>query len=273
VPAPAVAAYRYGLYSAAAVVDPADTREFWAGVEFEPLCARVPASTTAGDATAGHGGKTLPEGVDVAQATPLRLVTGVSANLPGRDDLLERARQQLAVSEQQSLERYAWSGAAGNRPRLADPATPVLAGSDTAAVTLPHAVGVLEEFLADRVGGLGVIWAPRWTAGYWSQLSVNRVDGPRVVAPLGDPIVFASVPGVGPGPDGTQAGGGEAWLYATGPVMVRRSPISMPPDLASALDRRTNEVFALAERHYTVGWGCAVAAVRVALPDGSSAPQ
>ena len=84
-----------------------------------------------------------------------------------------------------------------------------------------------------------------------------------MVAPRGDPIVFAQTTGVGPG--GAAPGDDEAWLYATGPVMVRRSMVFLPK-LPEALDRKDNEVFAVAERFYTVGWSCTTAAVKVKLP-------
>ena len=84
-----------------------------------------------------------------------------------------------------------------------------------------------------------------------------------MIAPLGDPIVFAHTSGRGP--DGLDPAAGTAWLYATGPVMVRRSAM-VGPRLAEAHDRTTNDVFAIVERFYIVGWSCGAAAVSVQLP-------
>jgi hypothetical protein len=264
VAAPGTSPYRYGLFSAAAVVDPADQREFHGGVQWEPVCVDAPAPTTpAAPSDPDRPEKALPDGVSYAHAGVIRLYAGLTDRSVGRDDLLERARQTLGLVEQQSLEHYAWTGESGTTPFLADPDTPVLAGSDTAPVALETGVGLLEAFITDRTGVLGALWAPRWTAGWLTSKGLAQPENPRLVAPLGNPIVFAQTTGVGPG--GAAPGDGQVWLYATGPVMVRRSAVVLPR-LAEALDRSSNSVFAVAERFYTVGWSCAVAAVKVNLP-------
>lgn len=255
VPAPATAPYRHGLFSAAALVDPADQREFHAGVQWEPNLADSPAPFTS--AAASHPdrpAKTVPGGVTVAQAGPvIRLYTGLEADLVGREDHVERARARLGLIEQQSLEHYAWTGGAGNRPRLADPATPVLGG---APVPMANGIGRLEEWISDQTGVLGVIWAPRWLAGTLAERLLVRPDSQRMIAPLGDPVIFAHAPGTGPA--GVAPAAGTAWLYATGPVMVRRSAV-LGPRLEQAHDRTTGTVFAIVERFYTVGWALAAA--------------
>jgi hypothetical protein len=266
VAAPGTTPYRYGLFSAAAVVDAADQREFLAGVQWEPQCVDAPAPTTPAanpDPDGDPAAMMLPGGVPLVQAGVIRLYAGLTGQAAGRDDLLERARQALGLVEQQSLEHYVWTGDAGTSPALADAGTSVLAGTAATPVPLPQGVGLLEAFLADRTGSLGVLWAPRWLSGWFATGRLVRVDGPRLAGPLGNPLVFAQTTGVGPG--GAPAGAGEAWLYATGAVMVRRSTVLLPR-LADVLDRTDNEVFAVAERFYTVGWSCAVAAVKVKLP-------
>lgn len=263
VTAPASPPYRYGLFSASAVLDPADSREFVAGVQWEQVCLDAPAPTVLEQAAGTRVPKTLDADVSVQFAgPPIRLYTGFTSVLPGREDLLERAREKLTLIEQQSLEHYAWTGEAGNRPRLADEATEVL-GRPGAAVSVTAGVGLLEAFVSDRTGVIGVLWAPRQMGAFLAGAQLLRVEGPRLVAPLGNPVVFAHTSGIGP--DGQAPGVDEAWLYATGPVQVRRGPVFLPT-LPQALSRVDNEVFALAERSYTVGWGCAQAAVKVRVP-------
>lgn len=263
VTAPASPPYRYGLFSASAVVDPADSREFVAGVQWEQVCLDAPAPTVLDPAGGDRPPKTLDDDLSVRYAgPPIRLYTGFTSVLPGREDLLERAREKLTLIEQQSLEHYAWTGEAGNRPRLADDATVVL-GPPGRPVSVTAGVGLLEAFISDRTGVIGVLWAPRHTASFLTDAQLLRVEGPRLVGPLGNPVVFAHTSGVGP--DGQVPGVGEAWLYATGPVQVRRGPVFLPT-LPQALSYVDNSVFALAERSYTVGWGCAQAAVRVRVP-------
>ncbi|MBL6280161.1 hypothetical protein JMF97_28765 [Micromonospora fiedleri] len=264
VDAPAATPYRYGLFSAAAVVDSVDQREFQAGVEWEPQCVDAPAPTnTAAASDPDRAAMELPDGVPLVQSQVIRLYTGLAGVLPGRPDLLDRARRAVGLVEQQSLEHYVWTGDDGTTPHLAAASTPVLAGSEVAPVALETGVGLLEAHLAEKAGVLGVLWAPRWTAGWFVSMSLTRLEGPRLVGPLGNPVVFAQTTGVGPGDAVPEPG--EAWLYATGPVMVRRSAVFVPR-LPEALDRKSNEVFAVAGRFYTVGWSCTVAAVKVKLP-------
>lgn len=260
VTAPVSAPYRYGLFSAAAVLDPADGREFVAGVQWEQVCLDAPAPVLLEDALGERAPMELDAELAVEQAgPPIRLFTGFVSALPGREDLLERAREKLTLIEQQSVEYYAWTGAAGNRPRLADESTEILAGV-AEPVGLVAGVGLLEAFVSDRTGSVGVLWAPRPAASSFAAAQVLRVEGARLVAPLGNPLVFAHTSGVGP--DGQVPGAGEAWLFATGPVMVRRGPVFLPA-LPEALSTVDNQVFAVAQRPYMVGWGCAQAAVKV----------
>ncbi|MEV0430421.1 hypothetical protein [Micromonospora sp. NPDC050495] len=264
VDAPATTPYRYGLFSAAVVVDPADQREFQAGVEWEPQCVEAPAPTSAAAASdPARAPMTVPDGVPNVKAGVVRLYAGLTGRSVARDDLLDRARRAMGAVEQQSLEHYVWTGEAGQAEFLAAAGTAVLANSGAAPVPLEKGVGLLEEHIGDKSGVLGAVWAPRWTAGWFAGKGLTRIEGPRQVAPLGNPLVFAQTTGVGPG--GAAPAVDEAWLYATGPVMVRRSAVFLPK-LPEALDRTDNEVFAVAERFYTVGWSCAVAAVKVKLP-------
>ncbi|MFF0467594.1 hypothetical protein ACFYPX_09245 [Micromonospora zamorensis] len=264
VEAPATMPCKYGLFSAAVVVDPADQREFQAGVEWEPQCVDSPAPTNLAAASdPDRAAMVLPDGVPSVQAAVIRLYAGLTGRSTARPDLLDRGRRALGLVEQQSLEHYVWTGEGGNATYLADAETEVLADSDAAPVPLETGVGLLEAHISDRAGVLGVLWAPRWTAGWFAEKGQSRIEGPRLVCPLGDPIVFAQTTGVGPG--GVAPAAGEAWLYGTGSVMVRRSAVYLPI-LDEALDRKDNEVFAVAERFYTVGWSCAAAAVKVKLP-------
>jgi hypothetical protein len=251
--------YRYGLFSAAAVVDVADVHELHSGVEWDTLCTGR-AAYTAADACASHDLGDLSRGIPQAQATPLRAYTGVRCDTVGAGQLLDRARALFAVAEQATVEYAAWTGTPGNHPRLADPSTEDLGSG--AAVPLTVGVGLLEDFLAARHGTTGLLWAHRRVAGFLAERNLLAADGPRRVAPAGTPLALVHTDGRGP--DGAPPAAGRAWLYATGPVLVRRGPIQLP-GLADVLDRDVNDVFAVAQRSYLVGWGCATAGVLVQL--------
>lgn len=180
VDAPATTPYRFGLFAAAAVVDPADQREFQAGVEWEPQCVDAPAPTSATAASdPERAPMALPDGVPSVKSAVIRLYVGLTGRSAARPDLLDRARRAMGQVEQQSLEHYVWTGEAGNVEFLAAADAEVLAGSDAAPVPLEEGVGRLEAHIADRAGVLGVLWAPRWTAGWFAGEGAARPDEGR----------------------------------------------------------------------------------------------
>ncbi|MGO4428326.1 cupin, partial [Streptomyces sp. MCAF7] len=71
---------------------------------------------------------------------------------------------------------------------------------------------------------------------------------------------------VGP-PDCTQAPAGEAWLYITGPIRIRREAPQIVPETDKESFRiTTNDRFVLAERSCVVEVACCeAAAIRVVL--------
>ena len=71
---------------------------------------------------------------------------------------------------------------------------------------------------------------------------------------------------VGP-PDCTVAEPGEAWLYATGPIRVRReSPVTVPTKPGESVEYLTNDRRVLVETTFVVEVACCdAAAVRITL--------
>jgi hypothetical protein len=109
----------------------------------------------------------------------------------------------------------------------------------------------LEEALGNAsVGAAGVIHTPRVVG---SALNLDK-DGGKLVTPLGNSVVS----GVGyskKGPDGTNAGAGKAWMYATGPVSVRLGPtIVVPGNLNQAINTSINEIQYFVDGSAAVTW-------------------
>lgn len=176
--------------------------------------------------------------------------------------LLDSARNRLAISEQRQVEQMFWRGP--NLPSLTDSSTVVLnrnASGIGQPVSPLTAIALLEGCLADRYLGVGLIHAPRWTAGLFNremQIAYELGTAPILRTPIGTGWVFgAGYPGTGPqgqpAPTATPAPG-QAWIYATGQVVIRRSPVIAN----AARDRVTGCVTALAERSVVLGIQCDV---------------
>jgi hypothetical protein len=263
VDAPAVTPYLYGLFSVAQM--PVDADEHWqCGVEYEPQ-ACGPAKTWADpcddDPLNPQAPKAADEGVALVTGSPFVVYAGFNCHLVGRSeaDVQARAAQALALGEQRAVEQAYWTGEAGNYPLLADPAAVVLGGG---AVSPIAALGALEGYLGSNYGGIGVIHTPRAVVAWLSREGVLSRDRDRLVTDLGTWVAAGGGYAVNTGPDGTPAAAGTAWMYATGAVVVRRSPVWLNPDsVAQALDRTSNLVHLLAERTYVITHECILAAV------------
>jgi hypothetical protein len=177
-------------------------------------------------------------------------------------DLRDLAVVAFNVYELAAFEREFWAGTIepGNQ-RLASPdAVSLNAG---AATSPSNALSLLEQAIADS-GAAGVIHCTPRVATRWAHTGGLSAKGGRLVTPLGTTVV----PGYGypgTGPDGSDPGTGKSWAYATGPVQLRRSKVTVLPDIAAeAILRPTNTVTITVERAYlSVRDECLHAAVQV----------
>ena len=119
------------------------------------------------------------------------------------------------------------------------------------AVKVRYGLALLEEALGNAsLGSKGVIHAPRIVG---SALNLDK-DGNKLVSPLGNNVVS----GVGyskKGPNGTDAGAGKAWMYATGPVSVRIGPTIVTPEkLNQAINTQINDIQYFVDGSAAVTW-------------------
>ncbi|MDP4501058.1 hypothetical protein [Nonomuraea turcica] len=175
------------------------------------------------------------------------------------EEAVQRAREQLRMGEQRALEEWFM------RDVLCPMAEDLTPG---AAVPVPQGVAALEGWLAEAWGGQGVLHIPAAAAALTGCCNVVQPDGdcPRTL--MGNGVIFGAgyALNVGP-PDCSQAPPGEAWLYATGPIRVRREAPQIVPDTDAESVRYTvNQRFVLAERSFVVEVACCrAAAIRVSL--------
>jgi len=199
---------------------------------------------------------------------PVTLTSGITCSTFGIsfEEGQERALEQLRLGEQRALEdffmrRWLCVNASGND------LTPV-----AGALSVPAGIGVLENWLAVNYGGQGVIHAPAGAAALLAHSRVVDVEpGEAPVTLMGNCVVLGAGYAANVGPDG--AGGcvtapaGEAWIYITPPVRVRRDARSLTITTEQQSVRSsTNDRFALAETTAVVEVACCItAAVRVSL--------
>lgn len=208
-------------------------------------------------------------------ATPFTLYAEFECSPVGIPEAESIASDALDRVEQQQLETAFWTGRAGGQPvvfpHLAANAEAldgeiVLQPVASAAVTgadAAHALGVLEQELADCYTGQGLIHVPRTalpTLAAWD-LAVER-DG-RLYTPGGNLIVVGGGY-TGTAPDGTPPAEGTAWVYATGAAWGYRSDVYVSR-LRDSLDRSTNTIRMLAERTYVIGFECCLLAAHIVL--------
>src|SRR5690606_26062585 len=141
----------------------------------------------------------------------------------------------LALGEQQALE------AAWQRTVLARDAVDL---TPTAGpLSIAQGVAALEGALAESYGGVGTVHVPAGAAALLGCCRVAQEDPAtgslRTLA--GNCVVIgAGYSAENTGPSGP-AEPGTAWLYVTGPVVVRRGPVDVIPEAGPSVNTRTND--------------------------------
>ncbi len=275
----------YGLMSVVQTpTDDVDKIHWRNGIMFQGTPCD-PAQTTQDPCPAPSAGFAKPptsDGLPIRGAQTFTVFAELECNPIGYwDDADARITDLLTSGEARAVETTFWSGAINapttgiTYPHLAS--DDVVYSSDglvllqTAAqvvtgwaVDILQGVGLLEGALARCFGGVGVIHAPREALSAMAESHLIEPRGGTMYTIGGVPVAF----GAGyltTGPDGTPASPGNAWLYATGPVMMRRSEIRIVAGRAQSLNRSVNTLTMIAERDYNLAWNCCHFAIQVSL--------
>lgn len=193
------------------------------------------------------------------KAEPVTVYAGVECSTIGWSyaEAVEHVRAALELGEQQAVESAFWRYHLA--PRAVDLTPP------EGAVDMAQGVAALEGCLAESYGGVGTLHVPAGAGALLGCCNIIYRDGGSLFTYAGNCVIVGSgYSAANSGPDGTPAPPGEAWLYASGPVVVRRGPVDVIPDRPGAsIDRRFNDRRVLAERTYVPATTCAVCAIRV----------
>ncbi|MFM9656836.1 hypothetical protein [Streptomyces scabiei] len=276
----AFTALPYGLWDSLQTPSP-DGVHWQNGITWEERC---PTGDTTYDeclAVTGTGAPPEPDAktanVDQTNrgATSFTVYARFDCSPIGLRDAQTVAQDALTRVEQQQVEAAFWTGMAGDQPVvlphlaadtevldgdvvLQTAASPVVTGADVA-----HALGLLEQELAECYSGQGLIHVPRSALPTLSAWNLVRDDGGRLVTAAGN-LVVAGSGYTGSGPDGSPPAAGTTWIYATGAAWGYRSDVFIS-QVRDSLNRSSNTLQMLAERNYLIGFECCHLAAHIVL--------
>lgn len=285
--APVVTPLPYGLLSVVQTpTDDVDKRHWRNGIQFQGIpCGR--AHTTQDPCPSPSAGflKTpTADGIPTRGAESFTVYAELVCSAVGYyPDANARILAHFTNGEERAVSRVFWTGiidspvtgvtyphlaadedvfSTGMSPVQLQTAAEVIV---TGVVDIVEGIGLLEEALAECFGGVGVIHAPRTAFAHMAANHLVETRGGKAYTPAGTPIAFGpEYPGTSPA--GDTPAFGNVWLYATGPVMMRRDPeVRITSTPTQALDRTVNTLTMIAERTYNLAWDCCHFAVQVSL--------
>lgn len=172
----------------------------------------------------------------------------------------EQANAHLATREEAEVERALWTGNLGNVPNFAGAnGYPALAVTSTFALADAWlAVAELEQTIAEKYGSQGVIHVSRRNAFRLIKSGAIKVNGLRLQTALGTPVVAGT-------------GYGSEKIVVTPALFGYRSEVFNSSGREyDLLDRATNDMHAIAERTYLLGFDpCGATAAPLTDPEGA----
>lgn len=191
----------------------------------------------------------LPGDGPLGEATPFTVYASYECSPTGHpvDYAQQRATERLQSNEEARAEQAFWTGDLGN--------TGFATGAENVgAGTLRRSIARLEQWLATHYGSQGVLHMTREAALLGYSLYALTVKGSTLTTALGTPVVAgAGYPGTGP--SGQAPGADASYLFATPGLVGYRSEIFAGADpVGAGLDRAHNDLRAVAERTYVLGY-------------------
>jgi hypothetical protein len=240
----------FGLFSVLSLRGASDPH--WAnGIEWEAMTCGPVSGISDPDCDTDID-KFFREMSQVGEATSFTVYGSAKCGAPGGGAFQkaeEAAQAHLLAREEAQAEAQVWA-------RLAAQATDLNAAG---ALAPAEALALLEDWMGRVYGSLGAIHGSRAAVSILDT-RVNA-SGSRLLTKVGTPVVAgAGYPGSSPA--GAAHAAGETWVYASPALFGYRGQVSS----YRTLDQTQNDVYALAERSYVVGFDpCGVAAVRMDL--------
>jgi hypothetical protein len=264
-----------GLLSVVTPSTPQDIHWAISGIQWEDdLCGDGTETFIENCPPASGFTKPSERNLDFCAADPFVAIGSFDCSPIGRpaDQAFETARRRLLAWEGRQVENTLWTGLSSNGVVNPSFAT----GNDECGITpedlnsggavdASTAVSLIEAAFSDTIACGGLIHVPSSVAPYLrAHRQFIETDGGLYTASGAQFVIGTGYPGTGPA--NAAVASGEAWIFATGPMMVARSNVMMVPEtVAEGVNRLINNITVRAERYYAVGYSCALFAVRVAL--------
>ncbi|MYR63709.1 cupin [Streptomyces sp. SID625] len=194
-------------------------------------------------------------------ADPITVYAGAECSTIGWSYAEARAQAEAALElgQQEAVELGFWTNTLA---RTAEDLTPA-----AGPVNIAQGVAALEGCLAEQYGGVGVLHVPAGAAALLGCCAVVQRDlagGSPTTLAGNCAVIGAGYSTANTGPGNIPAAPGTAWLYITGPVVVRRGPaMTIPDQPGPSIAYRTNTQRVLVERTYVVATTCTVCAINV----------
>ena len=244
------------------VIDSSDVHEML-GTEWRPLSCADAHDTTwcppEGDPDPAPITYNRP---GTCTAAPITIVSGTECSTIGLTypEAVQQAREGLRMGAQRALEEWFLSHVLCE---LGEDQTPA-----AGAVSVSQGISILETWLGTEYGGTGVLHVPVGVGALLAERSNIFLDTGTPRTLVGNCVVLGAGYSINLGPPAcTVADPGEAWLYATSPIRVRRDEVEIVPNRdAESVAIRTNDRRVEAMRTFVVEIACCrAAAVRVKL--------
>ncbi len=190
------------------------------------------------------------------------------------DQAFEIARQRLLKWRGRQIESTLWTGVIVNGTGLINPSfaygnsecdiSPIDVHPG-GAVGPVEAFALLEESLGDTVGCGGLIHSPDWLSNYFVDHRLLQIENGKIYTYTGTQVILSNgYPGSGPA--NVAAAAGESWLFASGSLLLAMSNVfQIPENVAEGMNRMVNDIELRAEQFFSIGFSCALFAVRMKL--------
>lgn len=252
--APPTQPRRYGLFSAATLLD-MPTRVIAAGLQYY--------ADDCGDDTAPYDQtclvspvKAATEGTELVGTDPFWLVTRKRCGAVGRtaDEIRQVTRKQLDGAEQREVESQLWTSAL---PGVLD-----LTGAG-ATIVVPSAPGAgaaisaLENAFYGVNGYVGTIHVNMQAEGALEYAGFLNPNAGVLRTKIGTAVSLGAGYGI-TGPAAVAPAAGFVWAFMTGYTTVWRSTDAQipQPDPQRVMDRTLNQWDVVSERVYAAAWSC-----------------
>lgn len=260
---PTAVALPFGLQSVSLISDDNDPHGGF-GIEFQSTncgIARRSIGACFDDQNDDPDDPTPDDGVPVIESSDFGVYSlHTCRNLGGGNTNGEqRARDNLRVGEWRAIEE-------GFEALVLEASAEDITPTPGTPVTRIEALGRLERFARANYGSQPIIHMDALTATQLAAAGAIDRYGTRMETKIGSAVaVGAGYTPAGAVVDGTTAGAGESWLYATGGIVVHRGAIVTSPMTQEMIaGEYSNEFAVLAQRAVSVAVECLVAAIMVA---------